>query len=331
MNYKRNLDWFHTGKGDSFESLQYKKFSNKEYEIFFQPLTIKKYLKKLITIQKIEEYSFFPCKENLIREYFQEIDKNFDYNNIKFSNKSNLQIISCIISNMGKSGFNFINSVDNLIYLNKPVLLFYGIEHLSSYYLNMHFNFTEENRKLKSLKNKRKIFLHGIDSNEFKNKITLNSKASEILNYKIKLKKFGLASRFFLSLGFPIKEYFIKKKEITLIELLQTFFFKTRIGIPDNLKNAFREDLSKFFLEPLDYNEDIDLFVFYLMSFIFSHLSRYKMYIWKKLLSSEEYNIGFFLKYIIDVIKNLYIRKIFSLIYYYNNEFKRLINVYKSI
>jgi hypothetical protein len=80
------------------------------------------------------------------------------------------------------------------------------------------------------------------------------------------------------------------------------------------------EDLSPFFKKDIQlvYDEDIDLFVFYMLSFIFSHLSRYKMYSWQKLITLEDYNIGFFLKYIIDTIKELYIRKIFSLINYHN-------------
>ena len=40
---------------------------------------------------------------------------------------------------------NFITSVDKVIPINKPVLLFYGIEQLATLYSYMHFNFTQEN------------------------------------------------------------------------------------------------------------------------------------------------------------------------------------------
>ena len=73
-------------------------------------------------------------------------------------------------------------------------------------------------------------------------------------------------------------------------------------------------------LNQLNYDEDIDIFVFYMLSFIFSHLSRYKIYTWQKLITLEDFNIGFVLKYIIDKIRLLYIRKIFSIIDYYNDK-----------
>ena len=44
------------------------------------------------------------------------------------------------------------------------------------------------------------------------------------------------------------------------------------------------------------------------------------MYTWQQLITSEDYNIGFYLKFIIDTINELYIRKIFSIIDYYNEQ-----------
>ena len=85
--------------------------------------------------------------------------------------------------------------------------------------------------------------------------------------------KHGFTSRFFLSLGFLLNEYFIPQKEITLIGLIQTFFLTTRIGISRKMKSLMMEDLSPFMKKDheLNYDEDIDLFVFYMLYFIFSH------------------------------------------------------------
>ncbi len=318
MTSRRKLDRSTSGYDKSFQSPQYKKFDVIDYDIYFQPLNIKKYLTKVIRIQNLDDEKYFPNEESYIQTYFDEISQNFNHNKIKYTNKTNLDIISDILTNIGRSGYDFIKSTDHLGYINKPVLIFYGIEHLSAFFLNMHYNFTQENLSLASIKSS-KYLKHGIDSNQF-NRINVNEDLTNLFNYKISLTKHGFASRFFLSLGFPLHDYFIPQREISLIELIQTFFFNTRIGISPKIKSLVMEDLSPFWKKDseLNYDEDIDLFVFYILSFIFSHLSRYKMYIWQKLTTLEDYNIGFFLKYIIDTIKALYIRKIFSIIDYYN-------------
>ena len=318
MNSRRKLDRSTSGYGKSFQSPQYERFDVLDYNIYFQPLNIKKYLSKLIKIQNLENEKFFPSEENYIQTYFDEISKNFNYNKIKYTNESKLDIVSSILANIGRSGSVFIKSTENLEYINKPVLLFYGIEHLSAFFLNIHYNFTQENFSLSPIMSSQ-YYKHGIDSNQF-NRIDINEDLINLFNNKISLTKQGFASRFFLSLEFPLNEYFFPQREISLIELIQTFFLTTRIGISPKMKSLVMEDLSPFLKKDneLDYDEDIDLFVFYMLSFIFSHLSRYKMYTWQKLITSEDYNIGFYLKFIIDTIKELYIRKIFSIIDYYN-------------
>lgn len=319
MNSRRKLDRSYSGYDESFQSPQYKKFSAFDYELFLQPLNIKKYLKNLKRIQNLENEKFFPNEESYIQTYFDEISKNFNHNKIKYTTESKLDIVSNILANIGRSGSVFINSTEYLGYINKPVLLFYGIEHLSAFYLNMHYNFTQENSSLSPIISN-KYYKHGIDSNQFNN-IDINEDLTNLFNYKIKLTKHGFASRFFLSLGFPLNEYFIQQREVTLIELIQTFFLTTRIGVSPKIKSLVMEDLSPFLKKDneLEYEEDIDLFVFYMLSFIFSHLSRYKMYTWQNLITLEDSNIGFFFKYIIDTIKELYIRKIFSIIDHYND------------
>jgi len=320
MASRRELDNEFSGYEESFQSPQFKKFSTFDYDLYFQPFTIKKYLKKLIRIQSLENENFFPNEESYIRTYFNNISQNFNINKIKYKNDTNLDVISNILANIVKSASVFINSTESLGYINKPVLLFYGIEHLSSFYLNMHYNFTQENTSLSPIMSSN-YYKHGIDSNQF-NRIDINDDLINLFNYKIKLTKQGFASRFFLSLGFPLDEYFMQNREISFIELIKSFFLSTSIGISPKTQSLVLEDLSSFMKSTnrLSYDEDIDLFVFYMLSFIFSHLSRYKMYTWQKLVTLEDSNIGFFLKYIIDKIKELYIRKIFSIIDHYNDK-----------
>ena len=57
-------------------------------------------------------------------------------------------------------------TVDKVHPINQPVLLYYGILQLSSYYTNLFFNYTSMNEKISSLKGKKakKIQNHGIGS-----------------------------------------------------------------------------------------------------------------------------------------------------------------------
>jgi len=326
MNSRRKLDRISSGQGKSFQSPQFERYDANDYDIYFQPLNIKKYLIKLIKIQKIEEEKYFPNDENYIQIYFNKITKNFNPEKIRYTENSKLEIITHILMNIGKSGYEFIRSAENLGYINKPVLLFYGIEHLAAFFLNMHYNFTQENSSLSSIKSN-KYFKHGIDSNQF-NKIDVEEDLAKLLNYNIILTKQGFASRFFLSLGFPLNDYFFLQKKISLIELIQTFFLTTRIGLAPKMKSLMMEDLSPFLKRENEfaYDEDIDLFVFYMLSFIFSHLSRYKMYTWQQLITTEDYNIGFYLKFIIDTINELFIRKIFSITNYHSDQMTIYLN-----
>lgn len=324
MMSERKLDGSSTGENESFESPQYRKFSYGDYEIFFQPTTIKRYLETLLKLQNYEEYAYYPINEDKVKSYFQFIATSFDYKKIKYINPSNFENISKINANIGKSGLNYILSVDKVIDLNKPVLLFYGIEHLSAFYLNLHFNFTEENRSLSP--HFKKLRKHGINPKNFQN-IDFNIQIQELLNYRIELTKIGLAPRFFLILGFPIDDFFITEKKISLLDLLKIFYTKTRIGLSNRIINKFLEDFTK---SEIEYQQDLDLLVFYLLSFLFSHLSRYKIYTWQKLLKSEEKNIGFFVNFFINRAKELFIRKIFSLLYYQEEEIRRFIYIKKQ-
>ncbi len=57
------------------------------------------------------------------------------------------------------------------------------------------------------------------------------------------------------------------------------------------------------------------LLVIYMLSFLFCHLSRYKMDIWIYLLECEEKNISFFIKYFLKYAKLFFIKRLFSDIY----------------
>ena len=58
------------------------------------------------------------------------------------------------------------------------------------------------------------------------------------------------------------------------------------------------------------------ILVIYMLSFLFCHLSRYKMDIWIYLLECEEKNIAFFLKYFLKYAKFFFIKRLFSDIHF---------------
>ncbi|KKM86882.1 hypothetical protein LCGC14_1274550 [marine sediment metagenome] len=90
-----------------------------------------------------------------------------------------------------------------------------------------------------------KYYKHGIDSNQF-NSININENLSNLFKYKIKLTKQGFASRFFLTLGFPLDKYFLQQKEISFIELIHSFFLSTKIGISNKTMFLVMEDLKRY-------------------------------------------------------------------------------------
>jgi len=66
--------------------------------------------------------------------------------------------------------------------------------------------------------------------------------------------------------------------------------------------------------------QDLDLLVLYSLSFIFSYLGRYKIAAYEKFLNEEERTLGFYLRTILKRIQDLFIRKIFTIILYNNDE-----------
>ena len=146
MISNRQLNINDQGLAENFESEQYKRYTWMEYELFLQPHILERCLSRLIKVQEIKGFEFYPISEERINSYIRLLNNTFDYNHLKYRSDDDLGDITKAISNLGKSGINYIRSVDNVIDVNKPVLLHYGIEHLSAFYLNFHFNFTEVNK-----------------------------------------------------------------------------------------------------------------------------------------------------------------------------------------
>ena len=186
MISNRRLNINDRGLAENFESEQYKRYTWMEYEAFLQPHILKRNLSRLIEVQKLEGFRFYPISEERFESYIKLLNKKFDYNNLKYRSDENLSDYTKIISNLGKSGINYIASVEDVIDVNKPVLLHYGIEHLSAFYVNLHFNFTEENKKLSQIGDK--LFKHGIDPYDFK-KVSISTSPKNLLQSRIKLTK----------------------------------------------------------------------------------------------------------------------------------------------
>lgn len=297
------------------------KFSQDDFEIYLLPSTISKYIENLIKLQKINGFEFYPKSEANIIQYFKPNFKNFDYNHIKFKETSDLNLVSKIISYQGRSGTSFIENIDNIIDINKPLMLFFGIEQLSAFFSNLHFNFTWENTDFNKVRSD--FTKHGIDSYEFKNKVDINNPIEDILNKKIKLEKAGLAQRFFMSIPSDFLIYFDNRLEISLVELLKLFYLFS--PIPNRIKKKFEELYGSFKTLPKNilklyqnHRERLLMFLIYLITFILCHLCRYKLYAWSKLLKSDEGNIGYFIKFFIKFSKVYFIKEIFD--YLFKNE-----------
>ena len=306
--------------------LETKNIEKEQYEIFFSPTTIKKYI---IDLKKYQETKrkFFPTSEKEFKKYFDRFEKfkcmckDFSSEMIKYSDLDDFDILSNIIANQGRSGFNFLQTVDKIIELNKPVLLFYGFEHLSAFFFNMHFNFTHCNQWEKSIKKSksRVIRNHGLGPNEFEDiKISNSGNIIEILlSKKISLKKIGLSSRFFSIFNPELLEFFNNQEKISLQDLLMNFFVLQRssdrtgndyISIPKKIKDKFKDHFDSSTAEISLGSATLTI---YLISFLFAYLSRYRMYLWKELLTNNEKNVNFFVKFILKYSKDYFIRFLF--------------------
>ena len=329
MISNRKLDPNDQGFAENFESEQYKRYTWMEYELFLQPHILEGYLSRLIKVQEIKGYEYYPISEKRFNSYIKLLSKDFNQDNLKYRTDDDLSNITKAISNLGRSGINYIRSVEKVIDVNKPVLLHYGIEHLSAFLLNLHFNFTEQNKRLNQIGDK--LYKHGIDPYDFK-KVTNNTSSKNFLESKIKFRKIGLAPRFFLILDLPFKRFFMEEMTTSLIDLMTTFFTRLPLGNPIKVSGEFTLENPDIDLGVTNFfgtlGQDVDLVVLYSLSFIFSYLSRYKIAAYEKFLNEEERTLGFYLRTILKRIQDLYIRKIFSIFFYNHDE---ILDKYREI
>jgi len=278
-----------------------------EYKIFLYPKTIFNYISNLINLQAKEEGSdqYYPANEGIIQDYFNDEKFNpgsINPEKIKYNHEisyNDLMKICQLISYQGISGFNFLDKLENEIELNKPIILYYGVLQLGVFYTNLHFNFTPYNRTLSSF---RRMSKHGIDHNEI-DRIEFYS--NEVLTKKIKLKKIGVAMKFFLAYDSNLLRFFLEEKEFSLINLLENYFWEKGTIVRNEFKSEFG------YREPTDYFRSM-IFSIYLISFFMSILSRYKMHVWTKLLESQKKKISYFIKYFLKFAKDDFLTLIFE-------------------
>jgi len=105
---------------------------------------------------------------------------------------------------------------------------------------------------------------------------------------------------------------------------MTTFFARLPLGKPYKVSGEItseNHDLdlgdTKFVIA---FVQDLDLLVLYSLSFIFSYLGRYKIAAYEKFLNEEERTLGFYLRTILKRIQDLFIRKIFTIILYNNDD-----------
>lgn len=306
---------------DKFDiSQEAKVFKKENFKLYFTSPKIKQYIENVIKVQETGGYDeFFPSNKDAIERLYNIKNDSFKIGNIKYNSiENNLDEISRIIANFGNSGLSYLKNVKNVININKPLLLFYGIEQLSFYFINLHFNFTEYNAKINKIRHKFRS--HGIGNNQF---ATINPKIEidERLNKKIRLKKNGLASRFFITIKPSLMDLFFETKEISLIDLLKNFFWIGNNNLEDEFENiiipsTIIENFSNSFgTKSPEMELKSPILEIYLLSYIFCHLCRYKMDIWMRLLNIELYNINFYIRFFITYARNYFFKILFNKIF----------------
>ena len=284
------------------------------YGIYFSQATINNYIKLVIKYQTKKNRPFFPSKEEDFLKYINKVNSNFDYNLLKYKSTSDLTLICKFIGNLGMSGYSYLENLDSVFILNKPTLMFYGFEHLAAYFRNLYFNFTDENKDYNQIK--RKLHRHGIDSFEFKN-LQINIPLEKILEKKIKLKLEGLCPSFFLVYQddnySSVIDLFINESEISLMELLRNFFYIVNENIPDLIRAKFEEEFSNDWPKV---RLNSTLLTLYLLSFIFSHISRYKLNVWSSIFENRFSNLSLYINYILKYGKIIFIKLLFNRIFY---------------
>ena len=133
-----DLEW-------QIDKLELRQFQKENYLFFFYPETIKRYINNQNNIRDKSRYPFYPLRNEDFNTFFQEL-KKFSDNQENFVPElfnydvKNINLITGEIANEGLSGFLFLEMIENVNDLNKPILLFYGIEQLAAFFFNLHFN-----------------------------------------------------------------------------------------------------------------------------------------------------------------------------------------------
>ncbi len=192
--------------------------------------------------------------------------------------------------------------------------MFYGIEQCSAFFRNLHFNFTEENINYNATR--KRFQRHGIDSSDFKN-VKIEITLDDLLEKKIKLKLEGFCPLFFLIFlsdhHSSLIDLFTDEIEVSMLELLRNFFYIRNENIPSLIRSKFEENFGK---ERPKINLDSTVLTIYLISFLFSHISRYKMHTWISLIENEEKNISYYVDFILRYGWVIFITLLFERLFY---------------
>ena len=287
---------------------------DESYVIYFTPTSVKRYVELVIKKQTEKKSYYFPVNEKDFDRYFNKIDPHFNYKLLKYNPSSNLEIISKIIANQGISGYSYLENIERVINLNKPTLMFYGIEQISAFFRNLYFNFTDENTEYNPIK--RRFQRHGINSSDFKN-IDIEISLDDLLEKKIQLKLEGFCPLFFLIFlsdhRSTLIDLFIDEAEISLGELLRNFFYLRYEHIPGLIRSKFEESFGK---ERPKIHLDSIVLTIYLIIFLFSHISRYKMHTWISLIESNERNISYYIDFIMKYGRVIFIKLLFKRLFF---------------
>lgn len=305
-NKFQDLEYRIDNNEDRIINLEVQEKKYEGYKFHLQPQNIKNFINNVINLQSKEEgnYQFYPCGVTTIQDYFSDHQFNpgsINPNKIKYTSsfsENEINQISKLVSYQGKSGYNFLLNVESNIDLNKPLTLYYGILHLSVFFSNLFYNFTDFNRTLSSFP---QIKSHGLDTTKI-NKIEFDNTTEEILLTPLKFKKTGIPFRFLIPYKSYSLKYLINEEEINLLDLLKNYFWES------NVKTKFLHNFDKSTPKiKLD-----KAFSIYLLSYYFSVLSRYKMATWNRLISDDGSNINYFIRYFLKFSKNEFITSIFD-------------------
>lgn len=108
-------------------------------------------------------------------------------------------------------------------------------------------------------------------------------------------------------------EFFNTDTEISLIELLRNFFYVVNEYIPDLIRAKFQEEFGREWPKT---RLNSTVLTLYLLTFTFSHISRYKLNIWTKIFESTSSNLSFYINFILRYGRSIFIKLLFERLFY---------------